>query len=154
MYIVDSGATSHMVKSEENMTNLKDAKTRVTVGYIRTLTGTKCDNCNIWKKRDGKIHRVTLTNTAVISGLHAYIFSVTRSLEKGFQVTSEGEIPILKKKSTKICFDEKMMNKASKGFLLTTNFFNNTNGSAIVEPKKRKMEGKASIQPEGTSVKK
>ena len=29
----------HMVNSEENMTNLKDTETRVTVGDRRTITG-------------------------------------------------------------------------------------------------------------------
>ena len=38
--IVDSSATSHMINSEENMTNLKNTETRVTVGDSRTLTGT------------------------------------------------------------------------------------------------------------------
>ena len=40
-FIADSGTPSLMVNPEENMTNLKDAKTRVTVGDSRTLTGTK-----------------------------------------------------------------------------------------------------------------
>ena len=37
--IVDSGATSHLVNLEKNMTNLKNAKTRVNVGGSKTLTG-------------------------------------------------------------------------------------------------------------------
>ena len=41
-FIMDSSAMSHMVNSEENITNLKDAKTRVTVGDSRTLTKKKC----------------------------------------------------------------------------------------------------------------
>ena len=38
-FIVDSVATSHIIKLEENMMNLKDAETQVIVGYSRTLTG-------------------------------------------------------------------------------------------------------------------
>ena len=37
IFIAYFGATSHMVNSEENMTNLKNAKTRVTVGDCRIL---------------------------------------------------------------------------------------------------------------------
>ena len=36
---MDSVATSHIIKSEENMMNLKDAETQVIVGDSRTLTG-------------------------------------------------------------------------------------------------------------------
>ena len=38
-----------------------------------------------------------LSNATVISGLHVNLFRVTRVLQKGFQVTSEGEALILKK---------------------------------------------------------
>ena len=43
-FIKYSGAMSHMVKSEEIMTNLKDVETRVTIGDIRTLIRSNCDN--------------------------------------------------------------------------------------------------------------
>ena len=38
-FIADSGATPHMVNSEENMTNLNNAETQVAVRDRRTLTG-------------------------------------------------------------------------------------------------------------------
>ena len=41
MFIADSGVMSHMVNSEENITNLKDSETRVTVGDSRTIARTK-----------------------------------------------------------------------------------------------------------------
>ena len=37
-FIVDSGAMSHMVNSEEKTTKLKDTKIKVTIGDSRTLT--------------------------------------------------------------------------------------------------------------------
>ena len=37
-FITDSGATSYIVNLEENMTNLKDAETQVTIGDSRTIT--------------------------------------------------------------------------------------------------------------------
>ena len=89
------------------MKNLKDSKTRVTVGYSRTLTGGKLGNWYGCQKCDGKIHCVTLTNMDVIPGLHANLFSVTRSLQKGFQVTAECETLILNKIPTEIRFDKK-----------------------------------------------
>ena len=103
-----SSATSHKLNSEENMMNLKDPKTRVTAGDSRTLTGTKHGDWHFYHRCDGKIHHLTLSNTAAIPGLHTNLFSVTRSLQKGFQVKSEGKTLILNKISTDICFDKKM----------------------------------------------
>ena len=72
---------SHMVNSEENMTNLKDAETQVTVGYSRNITGIKCGDWNGYQRRDGTLHHMTLSNMIIIPGLHANIFSMTRALK-------------------------------------------------------------------------
>ena len=79
-----------------------------------------------------------LTSTAVLPGLHASIFSMTRALQTVFQLKSEGENVILKKNSTEIRSDKKMVNKFGEGFLLTTNFHNSANKAAILVPKKQK----------------
>ena len=76
-FIADSGATSHILNLEENMKNLKDAKTQVTVGDSRRPSGIERVNCHGWQKRYGKLHCLTLTNTSVIPGIHANIFSMT-----------------------------------------------------------------------------
>ena len=39
IFIADYGAASHMVRSEENITSLKDIQKRVTIGNSRKLTG-------------------------------------------------------------------------------------------------------------------
>ena len=39
IFITDYGATSHMLNSEDNMTNLNNAETGVTIGDSRTFTG-------------------------------------------------------------------------------------------------------------------
>ena len=70
---------------------------------------------------------------AVISGLHAHIFSVTRALQKGFKVTSKDNTLILKKNPTDIRFDKKMANKAREGFLLTEMFYKSANNAALLE---------------------
>ena len=80
-FVADSDATSHMVNFEENMANLKDAKTRVTVGDIITLTGTDRDGWHGWQRRDVKLYHVRLTNMDIISGLHENTFTVTRALQ-------------------------------------------------------------------------
>ena len=71
-----------MVNSEDDMMNLKDTKTKVTVGDCKNLTVTKRGDWHDWKKYNTKLHHVMLKNMDVISGLHADLFSVTRSLQK------------------------------------------------------------------------
>ena len=44
---------------------------------------------------------------------------------------SKGENLIIKKKSTKICFDKKIANNNGKGFLMTIRFYKITNGADI-----------------------
>ena len=88
---------------------------------------------------------MTLSDTAVIPGLNTNPFSVTQSQQKGFQVTSEGEAPILNKKATKAHLDEKMANHVSKGFILTPNLYKCANNSALLAPNKWNPEGKAAI---------
>ena len=47
-----------------------------------------------------------------------------------------------------------MANKSGKGFLLNTNFHKSANNAALSAPDKQKPDGKSSIQPEGTAIKK
>ena len=93
-----------------------------------------------------------LTKMSPIPGLHANLFRVTRALQQGFQLTSEGETLILKGK-TEICFDKKMENKSGEVFLLNTKFYKSADNAALLVFKKRNTEGKETIQPEGAAVK-
>ena len=52
------------------MTNLRDAETRVALGYSGTLTNTERGNWHGYQKYDVKIHHVTLSDTSIIPGLH------------------------------------------------------------------------------------
>ena len=47
-----------------------------------------------------------------------------------------------------------MANKSGKGFLLNTGFYKSAKNAAILVPDRRKQEGEAAIQPEGTAAKK
>ena len=49
-----------MVNSEDNMTNLKDTKTKVAVGDRKNITGTKRGDSHGWQKRNRKLHHVML----------------------------------------------------------------------------------------------
>ena len=126
-----------MVNSEENMTSIKEAEIQFTIGDSRTRNGTKCGNCNGYQIRYIKLHPVTLTNKSVISVLHANISRVTRSLQKGLQVKSEGKNLILDKNLTEFHFDEKIANKSGEVFLPTAKFYKITNDATLLAPNKR-----------------
>ena len=66
---------------------------------------------------------------------------------------SEDEAPILEKNTTEISFDKKMANNGCEGFLPTTKFYKNANYTALLDPGKRKTEGKVDVQLDGTSAK-
>ena len=61
------------------------------------------------------------------------------TLQKGFQVMSEGETPIIKKNSVKIRFDEHFFNNSGEGFLPTTRLYKSANDTYILDPKKWNM---------------
>ena len=74
-----------------------------------------------------------------------------RSLQKCFQVTSEDNSRSLKK-SINIRFDEKMVINNGKLFLLTSKFYKSAKNETILVSKKRKLDGKASVQLEGMTA--
>ena len=59
-FIADSGAISHMVNSEENMANLNNSETQVTVGDSINLTGKTHGDWNGYQRRGKKVHNVML----------------------------------------------------------------------------------------------
>ena len=66
---------------------------------------------------------------------------------------SEWETLIPKKNFTEICFDNKMANNGGKYFILTANFYTSAKDTALLDPKKRKPEGKSDVHMEGTEAK-
>ena len=70
-----------MVTTEENITNLSDEETEITVGYSRTLTGTKHGNWHRYHKYDKKIHRMMLSDTTILPGLYRETFILSQALK-------------------------------------------------------------------------
>ena len=83
-----SSDISHIVNTEEKLTNLHDAETRVTVGDSRTLNRTKHCNLHGYQKRDGKLDYMMLYDTDVILVLLTNIFGVKGELQKVYQMMS------------------------------------------------------------------
>ena len=142
-----------MVNFQEILTNLKEAKTSVTVGDIRTLVGGECCGWHVYEIHERKIFCVELSNMDVITVLHAKLFSVAQALGKSFQGTSEGETLTLKKNSTEIHFDKNMLHPVGEEFLLIAKFYNSANYADLWALEKRNLEGKSYIQPERVTPK-
>ena len=117
-----SGATSHKLTIEKN-----DKYTRcgnkIHHGRQWNTYQKKRGYSHGYQKRDGKLHSGTSINTSVIPGIHANLFYVMQSPNKGFQVTSEGETIIITIFLTEIQFDKKVGNTGSNRFILTTKLY-------------------------------
>ena len=95
-----------------------------------------------------------LTDTYVITGIHANLFSVMWSVQNNPQLTSNVESLILKENPTIISFDKLMPNTGNGVIILTTKIYNNRSGSNILGYDKRKIEYKSYTNMEGMVVKK
>ena len=128
-------------------------ETIVTLVNSVTLTGKKQRYWIIYHKRERKLLFMILSNSAVILGLCANLFSVTWELQKCFQVITECESLILNKNATKICFGEKISKTREDGFYVTNNIFQTPRKTALMLSKINKREGKEITNLEGTAVK-
>ena len=70
------------------MKNLREVKRVVRRGNKKSITGSLRGDWKGYQKRDGKFYSVMCTDTAYIPDLSINIFSMTRALTKGFNVTS------------------------------------------------------------------
>ena len=93
-----------------------------------------------------------LSDMDVISGLHENLLIIMRSLQDGFQVTSEVEALIHKGNYVYISFEKKMANHNIKGFVFSTKLYKAAKYKALLSSKKWNPEGKASIQLQGAAV--
>ena len=106
MFTPDSGCTSHMVNSLNNMTKIRELKTLVNTGKKKTMTGQLQEDWKGYHKRDSKVYPQKCTYTAYISDLSVNIFSVTCALTKGLNVTLERKSLVLNKNLTILKFEE------------------------------------------------
>ncbi len=86
-WIADSGATTHMTNSLNQMFNLADSKTNVSVGDGRKMTTLKT---GCWRgtaiDSEGRKKKITLTNVSYILDLMVNLFSLTAIMAKDFHV--------------------------------------------------------------------
>jgi hypothetical protein len=98
IYIGDSGASCHMVHSDEGMYDVKPIKEKITIGngqYIEALKSGK--KRGMIKLDDGTILNVVLNNVKYVPKLSPYIlFSITQAISSGWMLGNEGKTILLK----------------------------------------------------------
>ena len=120
--IADSGATSHMFRSEEGLFDIKEAtpSDTVTIGNKGKMQISK-----FGKKRievydaNGKKH-VAVIDCVIIPDLWVTLFSLTKVMKNGFEVVGKNNCFTIRKGDFHMVFDQKMNTK--KGYLLAAKY--------------------------------
>ena len=92
------------------------------------------------------------TGTSYIPDLGVSIFSVTRALTKGFNVTSEKEILVLKKNATTLKLEERLDYGNSEGYLLAARLHASPHDTIKLTHKRRIRKKKILTKEERMAV--
>ena len=130
------------------MINLIEVKTVVNTGNNKTMMGLLWGYWKGYQKRDGKFYQVTCTNTAYIPDLSVNIFSVTRALNKGFNVKSDKESLVLNKNTTILKFEDRLDHVNGGGYLLTARLYTSPNDSRKTYKEGKSLDGKTTANLE------
>jgi hypothetical protein len=107
LWIGDTGASTHM---ENNLDGLFDLCKEETIVKNGNGTGLKSTTVGTLKatveQADGTNIDVTFKNVACVPELATNLFSITKAMENGFEVTSKGNIMRLSKGSVMVEFDK------------------------------------------------
>ena len=114
IYIGDSGASCHMVHSDEGMYDVKTIKERITIG-----NGNYIEAFKIGKKRgmikleDGSVMNIVLQNVKYVPDLAPYnLFSITQAISNGWSLGNEGKTILLKNEGKILKFNKMLKTKS------------------------------------------
>jgi hypothetical protein len=117
IYIGDSGASCHMVHSDEGMYDIKSIKEKITIGngqYIEALKIGK--KKGMIKLDDGIIMNVVLNNVKYVPNLAPYnLFSITQAISSGWMLGNEGKSILLENGKSVLKFNK--MFKTKSGYV-------------------------------------
>ena len=118
IYIGDSGASCHMVNSDEGMFDCTDIDEYITVGNGGKVRATKIGKKKLTlKQKDGTTTSILMKNVKLVPDLAPYnLFSITWALNNGFQLGNKGKIITLKKGDFTMSFDQEIHTKS--GYLV------------------------------------
>jgi gag-polypeptide of LTR copia-type/Zinc knuckle len=104
-----SGATCHMVCSNEKLIDWRSVDERITVAGGASLPVTKIAKIHLKLKNSrGKDAEVTLEDVKLVPNLRVNLFSLTLGMRKGWKLESFNELLTVRKYGQMITFDHKI----------------------------------------------
>ena len=117
LWIGDTGASTHMTNTIDGLYVLREKETMVQIGNGKKLKSTTVGTLKtIAQQHDRTTVEVKLNNVAYVPELSFNLFSITKAMENGFQISSKGNIISLTKGLKTIKFDK--IQKTKTGFVL------------------------------------
>jgi hypothetical protein len=123
LWLADTGASAHMIGNPDGMYNLRDSdpEDRVTFGNKKSIQVAKVGS---WKgtvvQDDGTTCPVTLEEVKLVPGISSNLLSLTRAIDKGFDLTStKDKLLKIQKGNMMITFDQRI--NTAEGYLLGVN---------------------------------
>ena len=115
LWIGDTGASTHMKNTIDGLFDLRKEETIVRIGNGEGLKSTTVGTLRaIVEQADRTRLDVTLKNVAYVPELSTNLFSITKAMENGFEISSKGNIMSLSKGSKMVKFDR--LQKTKNGF--------------------------------------
>jgi hypothetical protein len=106
LWLLDSGASCHMTFDEEGMFDCREIKSQIKIGNSQTMTATKIGKKRVHLvKPDGSVMEFVLEECKLIPDLWVNLFSLTKSMSKGWQISNKGLSFVLTKDKYTIVFD-------------------------------------------------
>ena len=134
-FIADTGASTHMVNSDEGMFECKDIVEPIVLCNGKKMMATKIGKIRMTALQvDGSTADVVLQGVKYVPGLDMNLFSVMRSLDQGWKISNDKTHMMLHKNKITIKFDRECPTK--NGRLVGINLV----------PRTRSKEGEVAMQ--------
>lgn len=107
-WICDSGATSHMVRSDAALQDPVLVKVNLSLGSGKIMEAVKRGNMKAWiPEPSGKLSWIMLYDVLVVPGLTSNLISLTRLLRKGLKLGNDGKEIYVRHKNYELRFGSK-----------------------------------------------
>ena len=114
-FIADSGASCHLIGSDEGMVDWEPIDDDIIIGDGKSIKAVKVGKVRMTlKQQDGLDRVIMLTDVKYVPELGPYnLFSINQALSKGFQLGNEGRTITLTKGDFKMAFDKVIETKTN-----------------------------------------
>jgi hypothetical protein len=123
IWICDSGAYEHNCKSDKGLFDVKDINEKITIGNGQIMKANKVGSlkCHVIQLNGSSVD-VTLKEVKYAPELWVNLFSISKALKKGFDLSNKGLMISLKKGSVSVTFDRviKTVNGSISGIKMIT----------------------------------